>query len=115
MSCTKPFTLPAAPVVAPLWHPAAKESLMRRRRHRRSICDFSFWLLHRDRRHHAIMGPSGRYNAVGPSKFHKKPMEFHKYIQLEPLAKLPAEYGPRSLFACDGVVLGSLSRLSLLI
>ena len=29
--------------------------------------------------------------------------------------KTPGEYGPRSLFACDGVVLGSLSRLSLLI
>jgi len=31
----------------------------------------------------AIMGPPGGMNAVGPSKFHKKPMEFHKYIQLD--------------------------------
>jgi len=29
------------------------------------------------------MDPPVCYNAVGPSKFHKKPMEFHKYIQLD--------------------------------
>jgi hypothetical protein len=31
----------------------------------------------------------------------------------EPLAKLPAEYGPRSWFSGNGVVSGSLSWLSL--
>ena len=35
------------------------------------------------------------------------------FITHEPLAKPPAEYGPRSLFARDGVVLGLLSWISL--
>jgi hypothetical protein len=47
------------------------------------------------------------------SRNHRQHHQEHNRQRYDPLAKLPAEYGPRNLFARDRVVLGSLWWLSL--